>query len=493
MNPTDQARKEARKKELKKNKKQRQMVRAAVLKGKDPNQLISEMEKIDRMEFDVNQPPVLNEKVLKDKRKKLQETFHRVMRLYEKEDPVQWVDLKRIEMDYDRRRAQLIQYFESVKHAQQVQIDDIPLPAMPSMEFSLIPLPSEIPLPAPPVAMAQPQSILKKPVLYGTRTLLIRSKAPGVPPGPPPPLSDNEDDDEAAEAEKMEVDKEDLDTSADTEENKKQRKIRFADDGASEDSEKDTRVKFIAPRIVSTVSANVIAGQELADFLKEVEESQMQESAEKESQQDDALKDISAPGTSGASLPPGPPPGMIFRPHMRHGMPPPPRLPPGPPPGRPAGPPGPPPGLPPRLSGPPLRMPPGPPPGMPPPRLIRPQSLQMSNMPPPPPSGSNPNVLSAPPSLISRPQKQQDDEKKTSATIEAKPQIRNLSTEVTRFMPTSLRVKREDKFRKRDIPKPPGMKNDPMLHHMPPKVIPSMVPTKDDAYDQFMKEMEGLL
>lgn len=49
MNPTDQARKEARKKELKKNKKQRQLVRAAVLKGKDPAQLIEEMEKIDEM------------------------------------------------------------------------------------------------------------------------------------------------------------------------------------------------------------------------------------------------------------------------------------------------------------------------------------------------------------------------------------------------------------------------------------------------------------
>lgn len=49
MNPTDQARKEARKKELKKNKKQRQMVRAAVLKGKNPAQLIEEMEKIDEM------------------------------------------------------------------------------------------------------------------------------------------------------------------------------------------------------------------------------------------------------------------------------------------------------------------------------------------------------------------------------------------------------------------------------------------------------------
>lgn len=72
MNPTDQASKyittlktgrlrpsikntfvssgkEARKKELKKNKRQRQMVRAAVLKNKDPGQILEEMEKIDEM------------------------------------------------------------------------------------------------------------------------------------------------------------------------------------------------------------------------------------------------------------------------------------------------------------------------------------------------------------------------------------------------------------------------------------------------------------
>lgn len=57
MNPTDQARKEARKKELKKNKKQRQMVRAAVLKGKDPAQLLDEMEKIDEMGKKKNTKP----------------------------------------------------------------------------------------------------------------------------------------------------------------------------------------------------------------------------------------------------------------------------------------------------------------------------------------------------------------------------------------------------------------------------------------------------
>ena len=41
--------KEARKKELKKNKRQRQMVRAAVLKMKDPNQILDELQKIDEM------------------------------------------------------------------------------------------------------------------------------------------------------------------------------------------------------------------------------------------------------------------------------------------------------------------------------------------------------------------------------------------------------------------------------------------------------------
>ena len=41
--------KEARKKELKKNKRQRMAVRAAVLKGKDPIQIVEEMEKLDQM------------------------------------------------------------------------------------------------------------------------------------------------------------------------------------------------------------------------------------------------------------------------------------------------------------------------------------------------------------------------------------------------------------------------------------------------------------
>uniref|UniRef100_A0A6I8NZZ9 Wbp11/ELF5/Saf1 N-terminal domain-containing protein n=1 Tax=Ornithorhynchus anatinus TaxID=9258 RepID=A0A6I8NZZ9_ORNAN len=115
MNPTDQARKEARKRELKKNKKQRMMVRAAVLKMKDPKQIIRDMEKLDEMEFNPVQQPQLNEKVLKDKRKKLRETFERILRLYEKENPDTFKELRKLEADYEQKRAQLSQYCDAVK------------------------------------------------------------------------------------------------------------------------------------------------------------------------------------------------------------------------------------------------------------------------------------------------------------------------------------------------------------------------------------------
>ncbi|CDW54837.1 Wbp11 domain containing protein [Trichuris trichiura] len=49
MNPADQARKIARRKELKKNKKQRIMVRQAVLKNKDPEELLRNIASLDEM------------------------------------------------------------------------------------------------------------------------------------------------------------------------------------------------------------------------------------------------------------------------------------------------------------------------------------------------------------------------------------------------------------------------------------------------------------
>jgi len=184
MNPTDQARKEARKRELKKNKKQRLMVRQAVLKGKDPMKLIEDMEVIDRLEFDPESPPKLAEKVLKDKRKKLKETFERVMRLYEKEEPEYALELQKALLEADKKRDELNRHYDQVKMAERVQLDQIPLPdALPSLgpETYLIPLPD----------MEYGMMMQDEPELQGIlkhRSHGAYSSGGVVPPGPPPGL-----------------------------------------------------------------------------------------------------------------------------------------------------------------------------------------------------------------------------------------------------------------------------------------------------------------
>lgn len=165
-------------------------------------------------------------------------------------------------------------------------------------------------------------------------------------------------------------------------------------------------------------------------------------------------------------LPPGPPPGlppMMFRPPGLRGgpmgvvarM-----LPPGPPRGRPPGmPPVLPPGMPPNIRAPPPRLPPGPP-GVPPPRMVRPPGMPPNIPPPGMPihpglNQQNPNVLSAPPSIMKPPQRAEEETRNT-ATIIAKPQIKNLIGDVTRFTPVALRVKRETKDSKGHVVKQPG-------------------------------------
>ncbi|XP_076326592.1 WW domain-binding protein 11 [Tachypleus tridentatus] len=568
MNPSDQARKEARKRELKKNKKQRQLVRAAVLKGKDPHQLIMDMEKIDEMEFNLAHPPPLNEKVLRDKRKKLKETWDRVLRLYQKEDPDRWSDLRKMEIDYDKRRNQLIKYFESVKYAQQVQVEEIPLPSAPSMPFVIpaqIPLPNEIPLPS--AHLHQPQSILKRSSAFDHREKHIflskKRVPPGVPPGPPPELSDDEEDPYDPEEEPL-IDHVDPLDDIESEKPFRGRKIRFADEDDHMDDgppgeekkveqiteyKKDEDSDTLQPTPLQAKML-AMAGTDISEFLKELEAVHKERShgKSKDSTPENVKKDTaedgreederenideadehheeipasvpSVPVTS--TLPPGPPPGlppgpppMIFRPPpLRPGLGPPPRLgPPGippPPHSRPVLPPGPPPGPPPRVGTLPPRLPPGPPPGIPPLRLVRPPP----GLPPPPgvplpgiplPSGpppsvvstsasANPNVVSAPPSLIQRPKNSllAEEEKKSSATIEAKPQIRNLSVDITRFTPTALRIKREArKGQGKGHQIGETTKESQLINALrAPSVT---VPTKDDAYEQFMKEMEGLL
>ncbi|KXJ82915.1 hypothetical protein RP20_CCG010624 [Aedes albopictus] len=494
MNPTDQARKEARKKELKKNKKQRQMVRAAVLKGKDPAQLIEEMEKIDEMEFNVYQPSPLNEKVLKEKRKKLKETLDRVMRLYQADDPDLWAELKRKEVDYEKRRNKRIQYYESVRHAEQVQVDDIPLPSMNETPTPLsiprIPIPPMIPTIVPQVKAPQaPPPILKKPVenpIEPSEPVDDDDDIPGCPPGPPPDIFAMPE---------LDFDLEEFHTET-------QKSVKFFDDADSRDNSDDSDVE--KPKQPSSVQQKMLAisGQNLDEFMKEMENVQ-----KKKDLPDAIAGTISIPQKPTIALPnpaphpsdptvkyvpmpsipmPGPAPIqpalMIRPPPLRPGIPgiPGMRMPPRPPPG-----------IPPRLG---MRMPPGPPAG-PPPKHI--QQQHMRNM-----------------------MQQQKDPK--SATISAKPQIRNLSADVTRFVPSALRTKKDEGTKRppqvghHQIPAHHSHHHQQQQQHHPPSHHqqhhhfqqqpgrpaggpggadhhPGNKPSKDDAYMQFMREMQGLL
>ncbi|XP_033630987.1 WW domain-binding protein 11-like [Asterias rubens] len=591
MNPTDQARKEARKRELKKNKKQRMMVRSAVLKTKDPSGIFNDLEALDELELNPETVTELNEKVIKDKRKKLKETLDRVLKLYRREDPDTYVEFKAMEVDYEKKRAEKLRKFEAIRDARQVNVESIPLPDTPDMP-SLIPLPQDIPLPG-----AQPPSILKRTSAFG-----IPLPPPGPPPGPPPSIvpglppgkkppgappglppyatgpyaprspprvsfaglappeesepynpeqdvsdiedeenmddassssssSGSEDEDEDDEDDEDDDDDEDQVEGdeerppAATTEDYSQREL----EGRRPRGDKERKKEMRLPPGMTALQAAMLrmAGQEVP-VVEEDEEEEDEEMEEEEKRREgtenkpESLQRVAVvpvlpprpppgiplvqPGV--VAIPPGPPPGPpvrpppgpppgfplpnFVRPPLLRGMPPR-MLPPGPPPGRPrAPPPGPPPGVPPliRRALPPHRLPPppglGPPPGMMPPRMRPPVPAAQHE---------NPNVLSAPPSIHKLPMKPDDItvEKKSSATIEAKPQIRNLQADVTRFMPTSLRVKR-DKGKSKGQKSDSGME-EKLIKSVPvPKAQPTVpTATKDDAYDQFMKEMSGLM
>lgn len=253
-------------------------------------------------------------------------------------------------------------------------------------------------------------------------------------------------------------------------------------------SSEDPQVPIEEPEITTVKPTSLqqkmvaLSGQNVDEFMKEMEVVQKKLETEKE---EDARSRMPPPTHIEPPAPPGMEPTPLKLPMATQSLTapgPPPiifpgglRVPPGPPPGRPLMPPGPPPGLPPRL--PPMRMQPAPP------RMIR--------LPGPPPNIAlqpnlplgTPNVLSAAPQLINR-----NEPVKQSATISAKPQIRNLSADVTRFVPSTLRVKREDKK-----PKPRTALVQELKRKEFMSTVTQVQPTKDDAYMQFMKEMQGLL
>ena len=102
--------------------------------------------------------------MLKDKRRKLVETWQRVLRHYEKDDVEQYVELKRLWHSYNNRKAEVMQHFESVRNAENVMVEEIPLPSAGGAADTASLLPDAIPLPPGIRGIVQPKSsILKKP------------------------------------------------------------------------------------------------------------------------------------------------------------------------------------------------------------------------------------------------------------------------------------------------------------------------------------------
>nr|XP_039250754.1 WW domain-binding protein 11-like [Styela clava] len=525
MNPTDQARKEARRRELRKNKKQRLAVRQAVIKTKDPRQMLAELDTLDEMELNPSENLPYNDKVVKEKRIKLLENIQRITQYYLREDPEQGAELKLLVDNYRKDRLKKEVYYESVRNAQKVTIDSIPLPDAPFQTPQL----SDIPLPG-----IQPQGILKKnPTSVGFFSKTERKKdPPGPPPGPPPlkkrfkgntrflyprpppgtpsmeksidndkdaydpeegPIlgdvgSDSDEEEIAADHEDAEKSDDefyhrddDLDDSTSGGRKRVQSRDGTSDNEDGRDASKHARLEDASGITPLQAMMLKLAGQSVP-------------TKDSNGKVDAADSDIPSKDVKNTRFsetqqkpPPGPPPGL---------PPGPPRLPPDVATGRIQGrmlPPGPPPGHPPTL-------PPGPPPGLPPTMPIRMgmmpsirqqiperfnRSIQAEN------PINNANVLSAPPSLIQH--RQEKEKEGMPAMIVAKPKIiNNPKADVTRFMPTSIRVKRQTTTkigpnRPTNVSAPSSSDRNRQEKNKKGKL------NADVAYDSFMKEMQGFL
>lgn len=434
---------------------------------------------------------------------------------------------------------------------------DIPLPPNIPLPHAGMLMPSDIPLPGPlPGQLPLPPGLIPPGPPPGPPPTLPQGVVPpGPPPGPPPgapPVSippppppgtapddlegrPYDDDDSEGSTSESGGEEEEYDPAVPLErlegENDGQQ-IGEQDDNTDEemDSEGESRERQRTVRFADEVEqsggqpSNSANTSSIQDFLLKMAGQPLPENKKTSEEQGDQTKRSTTQVAQPPGPPPGPPPGQLPLGSQQPGSlpiqpnfairPPPRMFPPGPPPGRP---PGPPPGMP-------GMVPPGPPPGLPPPNMMAhaqargprplmqpPMSLPpRPGMPPPPrpPPGMVPPpphgaVLSAPPTFISKPPMANPTSdggkgativKEATATISAKPQLRNTQAELTKLIPTALRVKRDQPKNKAKL-RPPTSGSEP-LETLPQQVSQPKVAetgTKDDAYALFMKEMQGLL
>lgn len=371
------------------------------------------------VEYNPLQPAQLNEKVLKEKRKKLKETFDRVMRMFHEDEPEQWADYKRREVEYEKRRMKRVQYYESVRQVEQVSIEDIPLP---SANTDNKPPPSM----PPPMSLPPPSLPLKKLDDFSQIDNSRESKEkipPGVPASLPINLFEMRELDSDYESEKSESEGED-----EIEQDKHDKNIEeFMKEVDSYQKKKEDE-KTLEIRVDPTPDVELEESPDQNEIIPEPVP---------------ILKP--PPEMPSLPMPPAPAP-YAFPPRMHHPM----------------------------MFAPPMRGLRAPPP---PNRPMRPMGLRMPPGPPPRHKFHQ-----------DRNQMQQHKDPK-SATITAKPQIRNLSADVTRFVPSSLKTgKREEQK------KPKTKFNYPEAHRFNSQnQQQQQKPTKDDAYNAFMSELRDLI
>ncbi|GMT06153.1 hypothetical protein PENTCL1PPCAC_28327, partial [Pristionchus entomophagus] len=187
MNPADQQRKAERAKELKRNKKQRSAVRTAIMKNRDPNEVIDAMRKIDDQEMETEAPL---RATLESKRDKLKKQYKEIRDFFikaEQPDKVKEIDHKMQAYEAERYKKQ--QQMAAIKFSMTGDMDSIPMPeTVPTREnAAMTPF-----LPSYAVHPAGYQPPAKKRVTFGTR---MKQRPPGPPAGIAPELSDSDDDD----------------------------------------------------------------------------------------------------------------------------------------------------------------------------------------------------------------------------------------------------------------------------------------------------------
>ncbi|KAI6658965.1 hypothetical protein LOD99_14641 [Oopsacas minuta] len=423
MNPTDQARKEARRKELKKNKKQRLVVREAVIKSKEPKEILKEIEELDEQDMESTSRGLPNEKGIKERKRKLLETVDRLQMYWEKENPVQCRELKQLVKESYERRQRLKHTYafssRAVDPAEQRELLSlIPLPSEAVPSLSTDTLPQDIPLPDSETNLIPPNPILKslhtqyplsRPQIVERNRHLPR-KPPNPPPGLPPALASRKKLSGLTELELI---------------NKvAMKKVSFApliqdtfnQDESTEPTTVSINTKTLPPTHGMLIPSAPPAPPPIrAPFL--LPSQSITPQATLAQLQKTAITQI---------------PNRI-EPHIQASA------------------------------------------------VLNKAQVSLTDPPPPPQQASlMPSINTLPPSVIS-----------------AKPQLRNTYAEVTKFVPTTIRVRREGTLSK---------SNTPTQSRLPSRISSQQsygltykekqrppVRTQDEAYTDFMKEMESLL